>query len=81
MFSLQAEYRMPLFWKFGLAGFAGVSEVAPNFNDFDFSQIKWFAGAGLRFAMFPKDRVNLRVDFGFGRDGSSGVYFKLNEAF
>lgn len=81
MFSLQAEYRLPLFWKLGIAGFAGVSEVAPDFNEFVFNEIKWFAGAGLRFAMFPQDRVNLRVDFGFGRDGSSGVYFKLNEAF
>jgi outer membrane protein assembly factor BamA len=81
MMSMQAEYRLPLFWRIGMVGFAGVSEVASDFGSFKFDQIKWFAGTGIRFAMFPKDRVNLRVDFGFGRDGSRGVYFKLNESF
>lgn len=81
MMSMQAEYRLPLFWKFGAAFFAGASEVAPNFDEFDFSNLKWFAGWGIRFAIFEENRVNIRVDVGYGRDGSTGIYFKMNEAF
>ena len=38
-------------------------------------------GAGLRFKMTKETRTNICVDAGFGQQGSSGIYFGLQEAF
>jgi hypothetical protein len=36
---------------------------------------------GLRFLFNKKQKINLRMDLGFGQDGNSGVYFGIEEAF
>jgi hypothetical protein len=38
-------------------------------------------GAGVRIKMDKRNGTNLALDFGWGRDGSRGVWFGLNEAF
>jgi hypothetical protein len=35
----------------------------------------------LIFLFNKKEKVNLRVDVGFGNDGNSGIYFGIEEAF
>lgn len=77
---LQAEYRMPLVWRFGLVGFAGVGNVAEKFNEFSLADLKYSYGFGLRFLFDPKERIQARVDVGFGKD-TSGFYFSIFEAF
>lgn len=37
------------------------------------------AGIGFRYELQP--RMNLRLDYGFGRDGLKGFYFNINETF
>jgi hypothetical protein len=44
-------------------------------NRFHFSY-----GGGLRLLVHEKEKLNLRLDFGFGK-GSSGIYVLLKEAF
>jgi hypothetical protein len=39
------------------------------------------AGAGLRLLVNKRSRTNLCLDFGFGEQGSSGVYLAVQEAF
>jgi hypothetical protein len=39
------------------------------------------SGAGLRVKMSKETRTNICIDLGFGSDGSSGLYFGLQEAF
>ena len=77
---LQAEYRMPLVWRFGLVGFAGVGNVADKFNKFSLADMKYSYGFGVRFLFDPKERIQVRVDVGFGKD-TSGFYFSIFEAF
>jgi len=81
MITLQAEYRwVPVFWRVGLAAFAGIGDVAATLGDFDLGRFKYTYGLGLRFVIDPKQRLHLRVDFGFGKE-TSGVYFTAAEAF
>jgi outer membrane protein assembly factor BamA len=76
----QVEYRSSLFWRFGFVAFAAVGDVARNYSDYRLSQFKTSLGFGLRFLFDPKERINVRADFGFGRN-TSGVYFAIEEAF
>ena len=81
MITLQAEYRwVPVFWRIGLAAFASLGDVAATLGDFDIGRFKYAYGAGLRFVLDPRQRLNLRLDFGFGKK-TSGVYFTAAEAF
>ena len=81
MMAFQVEYRwVPVFWRLGLAAFAGVGDVADRVGRFDPGNFKYSYGLGLRFVFDPKQRLHLRLDFGFGK-GTSGVYFTAGEAF
>jgi len=80
MFAIQAEYRLPLIWKFGLVGFAGVGRVAPRLGSLGLADLKTSVGWGVRFKLTPEG-ANLRLDFGYGKDGASGMYLTAGEAF
>ncbi|MFN8393411.1 MAG: BamA/TamA family outer membrane protein [Bacteroidia bacterium] len=78
--AVQAEYRMPIWWRFGLAAWIGAGEVW-NWNaPYKMERFKYTAGGGLRFLMDKKDNVNLRLDFGVG-NGTTGFYVAFGEAF
>jgi len=64
--ALQAEYRFPIWWRFGGVLYGGVGDVAPNIGAFRFDNLKTSVGAGLRFALLPEERINLRVDVAYG---------------
>lgn len=76
----QAEYRHPLFWRFGAVAFAGVGGVAPGIDDLGDRTVLPAAGVGLRFAASRKYGVNMSLDAAWGKD-SSAVYFYIGEAF
>ena len=77
----QAEYRRLVWWRLGFTLFGGVGDVfGSDASDLALRNLKWSLGAGLRFRFNEAEKVNLRVDFGFGRD-TKGVYFQLEEAF
>ncbi|MGA3244657.1 MAG: BamA/TamA family outer membrane protein [Bacteroidota bacterium] len=78
--TVQAEYRLPVWWRFGLVGFAGVAQVADRISHLGLGRF-WFAGgAGVRFAWNPEERVNIRLDYGIGNN-SDGIYITVTEAF
>jgi hypothetical protein len=77
---LQTEYRLPLFWRFGAVGFAGVADVAHRFRDFKFDNLKHSIGFGLRYLFNKREKMYVRFDMGFGK-GVSGFYFSVFEAF
>lgn len=81
MVVFQTEYRMPLFWRFGLVGFAGFGNVAERFGDLKLGRLKTSYGVGLRFLFDKKEKIQVRMDIGFGEGGSSGFYFSIFEAF
>lgn len=77
---VQAEYRLPLFWRFGLAAFAAAGEVAGTLDDFKLPGVKYSVGTGIRFLVVPDERLGVRLDYGAGM-GSSEIYFSILEAF
>jgi hypothetical protein len=80
MLSTQVEYRLELPKRFGLAAFFGVGEVAPTIGSFDAANLLPAGGAGLRFLVAKKNHINLRFDYGIGKDGG-GFYMGVAEAF
>ncbi|UOG75566.1 BamA/TamA family outer membrane protein [Hymenobacter tibetensis] len=81
MMTFQAEIRRKLFWRFDGVVFGAVGEVASQFNDFSLGGTKVAAGFGGRFRFNRRDRLNLRLDYGVGSGGNSGIYFAVGEAF
>jgi len=78
---IQSEYRMPkLVWRFGLILFAGAGDVAPSVGKLEISTIKPTYGFGIRFRIDELQKVEVRMDLGFGR-GTSEIYFDINQAF
>lgn len=80
MVALQAEYRLPLFWRLGVVGFVGFGNVADKWNHFKFGELKHSLGFGFRYFFDRKEKIYVRMDFGFGED-ESGFYLSIFEAF
>lgn len=68
MFATQLEYRLALPWRFGVVGFGGVGAVAPGGVSFRSNQWLPAGGTGLRYMLSKQYHVNLRTDFGWGKD-------------
>ena len=81
LMALQAEVRRYLFWRFNGVVFGGLGQVGNSLSSFGEGGIKATGGAGLRFHFNRQDRLNIRFDYGVGRQGSSGFYFSIGEAF
>jgi hypothetical protein len=76
----QVEYRRELPWRFGLAAFFGLGEVAESFGDFNRDNLLPGGGVGVRFTVSEEDHINLRADYAWGRD-SSAFYIGVLEVF
>jgi len=81
MITFQTEYRFPLFWRFGAVGFAGFGDVAAKINEFQINEFKYTFGFGFRFMFDNQERINARLDIGFGKGKNSGIYALVVEAF
>jgi len=78
---VQTEYRIPnLVWRFGLVLFGGVGDVAPRLSKMEIATIKPTYGLGIRFRIDELQKLDLRIDAGFGK-GTNGIYFSVNQAF
>jgi hypothetical protein len=80
MFAGQAEYRVELRKRLGVAAFGGVGGVARRWGDFRSDELLPAAGAGLRFKLDKKNHINYRIDFAFGREGRT-LSIGIGEAF
>jgi outer membrane protein assembly factor BamA len=78
---IQSEYRFPVYKKFSGVAFAGWGDVSDQFANYQLSQFKYSFGAGIRFALDKKEKLNLRIDYGFGQGRNNGFYLQLGEAF
>jgi outer membrane protein assembly factor BamA len=81
MMAAQAEYRLQVWRRFGAAGFVGAGQVADRLDAIRIADLHPSLGFGLRFMLDTQERANLRVDFGYGRAGASGMYITVGEAF
>jgi outer membrane protein assembly factor BamA len=80
MVAAQAEYRWQALERVGLVFFGGVGSVAPAIDKFDFDDLLPSGGVGLRIMASKEQRVNVSIDYAFGRD-SEAFYFSIGEAF
>lgn len=76
---VQTEYRTPVWRRVGAVAFVGAGTVAPTVRALRTDDVRAGWGVGLRFSL-NQDRLNLRIDRGFGR-GSRGLYISAGEAF
>lgn len=76
----QLEYRYPLFWRLGMVSFVGIGDVFNSMNDIQINTLKYSIGSGLRFVVNPAERLNIRFDYAWGREGGY-FYFSVAEAF
>lgn len=81
MGTLQAEYRFPIVWRFGMAAFSGVSTMYSSINKLNQASLKYNYGLGVRFLVDKKDNTNLRVDYAVGSNNNNGFYISFGEAF
>lgn len=80
MMAFQAELRKTVWGPVGIVAFAGFGNVSKT-EDGLFSNIKPNAGVGVRIKAIPKQRVNVRFDYGRGSNGINAFYITMNEAF
>ena len=66
--------------RLGFVVFGAAGDVSDTPGNFALSDFKYSYGAGLRIMMNKKDRVNIRIDYGKGKN-TSGLYFGIAEAF
>ncbi len=78
--TFQTEFRMPLFWRFGIAVIGGLSSLYPDAQSFA-NKIWPNYGAGLRFLIDRQNNVNLRLDYVRGVNGQDGFYISFGESF
>lgn len=76
----QVEYRFPIYKRFSGVTFGSAGQVADEMSDFGFSRFKFAAGLGLRFAVLPKENLNLRFDVAHGNE-TLNYYIVLAESF
>ena len=81
----QVELRfLPIPFRFtnriGAAAFAGTGTVFNEINEASMVNLKFSAGAGLRFLLFPKKDIWTRLDYAFTNEGG-GLYIVIGESF
>lgn len=74
----QVELRQHIWHRNGLVVWLGAAEVFPDYGRLRFRRILPNAGVGYRWQF--KKGVNVRLDYGFSRNGT-GFIFNINEAF
>ena len=81
LLAFQSEFRFPVYKRWGMVAFTGLGKVGHVFKEiFNAQNLKPSYGLGVRYALKPKEKLNLRVDQGFGKK-SQGSYLNLGEAF
>lgn len=76
----QSEYRIQLPWRLGLVAFADIGQVFNRWSFLKGNEWRWTAGGGLRFMLDPERKINIRLDYGVGKQ-TSGFYLTIGESF
>jgi len=80
VYAIQAELRQNLYKKFGMIAFLGVGSAVDAIGDIPNSLLLPSAGVGLRYMMIAKEKINVGIDVGVGRDDWS-LTFRIGETF
>lgn len=77
---LRGELRMPLWWRFGAVAFVETGQASAR-PSFDWNELIFSQGGGLRFRILPKEPLHIRVDVAWSSAGTQGLFISLKEAF
>lgn len=77
---VQSGYRFPVWKRFSGALFAEAAQVADDYSDIEFTSFKTSIGLGIRYALNPDQRFNIRADIAWV-DGGVGAVINVREAF
>lgn len=80
MLLLQSEYRFRFLPRFGITLFGSYGSVTSNWDALTLAHFRYNVGVGIRFQLLKESLINLRVDYGLGKN-TSGLYFTIGEAF
>lgn len=81
MCSAIMEYRAPLIWRVSACAFFGLGEVYQTFHHINTSALKHSFGGGLRISVLEKEKLHLRIDYGYADRYNNGFYFTVGECF
>jgi outer membrane protein assembly factor BamA len=80
--SFQAETRITIYRRWGIALFGGANYLRMNSTQMVTpNYLKFNAGTGLRFMIDRKERINLRFDYAIASNRNTGFYVAFGEAF
>ena len=79
--STQAELRVQFSPRWGGVAFAGVGQVAADFDDMNSSNWLPGGGVGVRWMAAPQNKVNIRADVAWGEGEGALFYLAIGEAF
>lgn len=77
----QAEFRKHIWGRVSAVAFGSVGNTYSDFSDIDVAHLKYVYGAGLRLQTSKTEKLHIRIDYGRGVFGDSGVYITMREAF
>lgn len=77
----QMEYRSPIRSRVGAVAFVGMGAVSHDVAGIKDALPLPTYGVGLRYQLDPVQRTAIRVDYGRGKRGASGLYIGFNQAF
>jgi hypothetical protein len=78
--SLIMELRIPVYKRFSICTFGDVGNVYKKGRDLN-SPLKYSYGGGLRIALLKKEKINLRLDYGYYSKKNQGFYLNIGECF
>lgn len=81
MLTFIAEYRLHLIGRFSACSFFGMGDVYNKYKDLSEKLIKYSYGGGLRFSLLEKEKLNIRLDYGYSSKFNKGLYFTVGECF
>lgn len=79
MVEMQMELRQKIYNRHGIAVWVGAGNIYGDCNSFSWKHTLPNAGIGYRWEF--KKRVNIRLDYGIGKNWQSGFMFGVEEAF
>lgn len=80
VYAIQAELRQNIYKRFGMIGFLGFGTATEKFTEIPNSVFLPSAGLGVRYLMIPKEKINIGIDVGVGKDDWS-LAFRIGETF
>ncbi len=81
MYSVQSELRTTIYKCIGAVCWFGGAFMPQKWYNWSGIKFKPNAGIGLRITINKKDKLNLRLDQGFGNQNQNGFYLDVAEAF